>query len=441
MSAETSHLLVIGAGGREDVLARTLAKSPRLPGRTHLWAAPSNPGIARYAQCVPFMPDNIQGLLEYAAGFGDAGWLLTVVGPEAPLAAGIVDEFRSHGLPIIGPTAAAAQIETSKAFALRLMWEHDIPTGRFRAFTPTSIKEMSAAEDFALWIYNWDGRVVIKPDGLTAGKGVRVCNDAVEVYETIYDILVARKYGGDTAVVMEHLGDGQEFSVFALVDHNGHIAMLGAAQDHKRLLDGDQGPNTGGMGAYSPVPFVDDALMTEVRTRIMEPMVQAMAKNGTPFTGFLYAGLIMTPERPKVVEWNCRLGDPEAQVVLPLLKTDLVELLLAAEDGRLNEVQVEFHPSAATCVVLASEGYPEKPITGRPITGIEEAEAMEGVSVFHAGTKLVDGKLVTAGGRVLGVTALGPDVEESIRRAYAAVKCIKFEGEQHRSDIGQKALD
>lgn len=432
-------ILVIGGGGREDALVRTLAKSRQLPDKAHLWAAPGNPGMAKYANLVS-TADSTQALVEFAADYGNKGWLLTVVGPEALLAAGVADRFRDKCLPIIGPTAAGARIEADKAFALGLMHEFNIPTGRFLAFTPRTIEEIVDAENHAITLLHWEGRIVIKANGLASGKGVRVCTTQSQVMEAMYDILVEGKYGEKKVVVMEHLGDGQEFSVFALVDCNGHIAMLGAAQDHKRRDDDDQGPQTGGMGAYSPVPFVTPSVMNEVRTRIIEPMVRAMAANGTPYSGFLYAGLMMTPQGPKVVEWNCRLGDPETQVILPLLKTDLFELLLATEEGRLNEVKMEFHSGAAACVVLASEGYPEKPIVGRPITGIEQAEAMLCVSVFHAGTKLVDGRLLTAGGRVVGVTAVARDLWEAVDRANVAASLIKFEGKHCRSDIGWKAL-
>ncbi len=436
----------IGGGGREHALAQAMSKSE---GVEQLWA-PGNPGIASLPGCsVVDIP--VTDLERLAAFASDTRPDLTVVGPEGPLAAGIVDVFRERGLPIIGPTRAAARIETDKLFALMLMHRCGVPTGRYRAFWPTTPEDVADVERYALTVCDWDGRVVIKPNGLTGGKGVRVCTCAEHVRDAIRALTAA--YAGAPIVVMEHLGAGQEFSVFALVDSEGCVAILGAAQDHKRRFAGDKGPNTGGMGAYSPVPFVDRELIDEVRDRIIVPTVEAMAGMSVPYTGFLYAGLIMTPDGPQVIEWNCRLGDPEAQVVLPLVEDDLAELLLAAGGGKMREyfrgrsvssfnTRVERCSGAATCVVLTSEGYPEKPEIGFPISGISEAEAVSGVTVFHAGTRLLeDGTLVTNGGRVLGVTAVGGDVADARRRAYFAAEYIRFKGRCFRPDIGHHALD
>lgn len=423
------RILLIGSGGREHALAWALAQSRSRP---TLYIAPGNAGTAGLGQNVPIAATATEALLAFAQA-QDID--LTVVGPEQPLVEGLVDRFSEAGLHVIGPTAAAAQLEGSKDFAKAFMQRHSIPTARYRTFGAADLEGALA------YVRAEGAPIVLKADGLAAGKGVLICTHIAEAEAGLQAIMADRQFGaaGDQ-VVIEAFMEGQEASVFALTDGT-HYVTLAPAQDHKRIGEGDTGPNTGGMGAYAPAPIVTPEVLDVVKTTIIEPTLQGMAAEGHPYRGFLYCGLMLTAEGPKVVEFNCRMGDPETQVVLPLLKTDLVEVLNAMAGNGLGECSIEMHEGAAACVVLASEGYPGAYEKGKPITGIAEAEAQGPATVFHAGTRLGgDGTLETAGGRVLGVTARGADLHTALERAYRAVHTIAFDGKQFRRDIGQKGL-
>lgn len=420
------RVLVIGSGGREHALVWALARSPQL---SALYAAPGNPGMARHARCLPIRADDFDGLMALVR---QERIDLTVVGPEQPLAAGIVDAFQVRGFSIFGPTKAAAALEASKAFAKELMAKHGIPTARFRTFD-----DPVAARAFCREL---GAPLVVKADGLAAGKGALVCRSLEEADKAVALCLEEKAFGrsGERIVVEEFL-EGEEASFFALTDGE-RVLPLGAAQDHKTVFDDDRGPNTGGMGAYSPAPLLDKRAQDEVMTKIIIPTVWAMAAEGRPYRGVVYAGLMLTPEGPKVLEFNCRFGDPEAQALLPRLAEDLLPLLAAVANGQGLPASAVWRSEAAVCVVMASGGYPGDYRTGKPITGIEDAEALPDVTVFHAGTSVNDTTLVTAGGRVLGVTALGRNIPAAMERAYEAVGKICFEGMHYRKDIGRKAL-
>jgi phosphoribosylamine--glycine ligase len=420
-------ILVVGKGGREHTFVWKIAQSPRV---SQVYAAPGNPGMARHARCVDIGVDDIEGLATFAE---KEGIDLTIIGPEDPLADGIVDRFREKGLGVVGPTQSAAQIEADKDFALALLHKYNIPTGWFETFT-----DPQGARDC---VERRGAPIVLKASGLAAGKGVIVAQTKQEALEAIDEMMVKRTFGaaGDKLVVMEFL-DGEEASIFGFTDGE-HMVCLAPSQDHKAIYDGDKGPNTGGMGAYSPAPVVTQERFDEIFEKVMVPTVKALASEGRPYSGILYGGLIFTEDGPKVIEFNCRLGDPEAQAVLPLLKTDLVDIFTAINDGTLAELNVETEDRAATCVVLSSGGYPGNYETGVPITGIEDAEELGDVVVFHAGTAEKDGALVTDGGRVLGVTGIGDDIAAAIKKAYEAVDKIEFEGAYCRQDIGYRALE
>jgi phosphoribosylamine--glycine ligase len=385
--------------------------------------------MARHARCVAIKADDLDGLLAFAR---QERIDLTVVGPEQPLALGIVDAFQAQGYSIFGPTKAAADLEASKAFAKELMAKHGIPTARFRVFD-----DPVAARGFCREL---GSPLVVKADGLAQGKGALVCRSLPEADRAVSLCLEERAFGraGERVVVEEFL-EGEEASFFALTDGE-RVLPLGAAQDHKTVFDDDQGPNTGGMGAYSPPPVLDARVQDEVMKQIVIPTVNAMAAVGRPYRGVVYAGLMITRQGPKVLEFNCRFGDPETQVVLPRLDADLLPLLAAVARGEGLPASVAWRSDAAVCVVMASGGYPGEYETGKPIAGIEEAEAIPDATVFHAGTRMQDGTLVTAGGRVLGVTARGRDIPVAIERAYEAAGRICFEGMHYRKDIGRKAL-
>ncbi|MGQ9557772.1 MAG: phosphoribosylamine--glycine ligase [Desulfurispora sp.] len=417
-------ILVVGGGGREHALVWKIAQSPLVQ---QIYCAPGNPGIAGLARCVPVAAEDIDGLLALARREQID---LTVVGPEMPLTLGLADAFARAGLAVFGPSAAAAAIEGSKKLAKDLMQQYGIPTARYVTFT-----DYAAARRY---IVEQNRPCVVKADGLAAGKGVIVAHTVEQALEALDLIMRDRAFGraGDV-VVVEELLVGQEASVLAFTDGRTVIPML-PAQDHKQVFDGDQGPNTGGMGAYAPAPLVDRALLQQVQQTILEPMVRALAAEGRPYRGVLYAGLMLTPEGPKVLEFNARFGDPEAQPVLALLQSDLVEIMLAVVQGRLAGQTVEWHDGAAVCVVLASRGYPGSYAKGIPISGLDAVPPE--VLVFHAGTALQDGQLVTAGGRVLGVTARGKNIPAAIELAYRGVEQISFAGMHYRRDIGRKAL-
>ena len=419
-------VLVVGSGGREHTLSWKLAQSPRV---TELLAAPGNPGIARHARCLSIKDRDVEALREAALRERVD---LTVVGPELPLSLGLADRFRERGLAVFGPSQAAARLESSKAFAKDLMARHGIPTARFRAFTE--------AGPARAWCRELGAPLVVKADGLAAGKGVMICRTLPEADTAVAQCLDERAFGAAGAsVVIEEFMEGEEASFFAVTD-GAAILPLASAQDHKTVFDGDQGPNTGGMGAYSPAPVMDAGMTERVMAEIVRPTVAAMAKEGVPFAGFLYVGLMITRDGPRVVEFNCRFGDPECQVVIPRLAGDLLPLLDAVARGAGIPASVSWTPDASVCVVMSSGGYPGPYETGRPITGLTEAEALPGVRVFHAGTALRDGALVTAGGRVLGVQSLGGTVRAAVDAAYAAVARIRFEGAHFRRDIARRAL-
>lgn len=423
-------ILVIGSGGREHALVWKIAQSARV---TKLYCAPGNPGIEELAECLPMKATALEQVVEFAK---TEKIDLTVVGPEQPLADGIVDLFEANGLKIFGPNARAAELEWSKAFAKAFMHRHGIPTARFRTFDRTQL------EDARVYVEVCPKPAVLKADGLAAGKGVLICNDTQEAAAALE--AMQRHFGpaSDRIIVEEYL-EGEEASVFAICDGKEFVT-LAPAQDHKRIFDNDKGKNTGGMGAYAPAPVVTDDILEAVREQIIKPTLKGMAEEGRPYKGCLYVGLMITASGPKVVEYNCRFGDPEAQVVLPLYEDDLLELLDAACTGRIGEMRGRLRsmpgPRAAVCVVLASRGYPDEYTTGMEINGLEELEAMNNVLAFHAGTRMANGMLVTAGGRVLGITAVKPLLAEAIADAYDAVRCVSFAGMHYRRDIGRKAF-
>ncbi len=423
------RILIIGSGGREHTLAWKLAQSRHQP---TLFIAPGNAGTATLGANVPIKATDGEALL----AFTQSNQIdLTVVGPEQPLVEGVVDRFEAAGQRIVGPTAAAAQLEGSKDFAKAFMARHGIPTARYRTF------EAEALEEAVLYVMAEGAPIVLKADGLAAGKGVLVCMTLDEAVSGLNTIMADKQFGaaGDQ-VVIEDFMEGQEASIFALTDGT-HYVTLAPAQDHKRAHEGDTGPNTGGMGAYAPAPIVTPEVLADVKTRIIEPTLTGMAEEGHPYRGFLYCGLMLTVDGPKVVEFNCRMGDPETQVVLPLLNADLVDVFNALVDNQLEVEEVALHEGSAACVVLASMGYPGPYEKGKVITGIEEAEEEGPANVFHAGTRMDEhGILQTAGGRVLGVTARGDDLKTALERAYRAVHTIDFEGKQFRRDIGRKGL-
>ncbi|HEX5104147.1 MAG TPA: phosphoribosylamine--glycine ligase [Pirellulaceae bacterium] len=427
-------VLVVGNGGREHALAWKIAQSPRA---SRVFIAPGNAGTANEGENVEIAAGDIPGLLKFVQ---QNSIDLTVVGPEAPLVAGIVDIFQREKLRVFGPSKAAAQLEGSKVFCKNLLHGADVPTAEYRVF-----REGESATRYVMDRYASDEEscpLVVKANGLASGKGVFVCSTRRDAVEAIDRIARQREFGsaGKQILIEERL-DGQEASVLALTDGRT-ILTLPPAQDHKRAHDGDTGPNTGGMGAYCPAPLVDERLLRNIEEHILVPTVHAMKRSRQPFKGVLYAGLMMTPAQgPKVLEYNVRFGDPECQPLLLRLKSDLVDLIEATIDGKLDEIKPpEWDERPAVCVVMASEGYPGDYEKGRPIRGLEEAGAIPDVKVFHAGTKRVDGQVVTAGGRVLGVTALGNTIATAKLQAYTAVKCIRWQGAWCRKDIADKAM-
>jgi phosphoribosylamine--glycine ligase len=419
-------VLVVGGGGREHALAWKLRQSPRI---REVFCAPGNGGIGGVATCVPIPADDLPALLAFAR---ERSIGLTVVGPEAPLSAGIVDLFESHGLRVFGASRAAAELEGSKSFAKELMRRHGIPTAEARSFTdPAAARAYVRAAGAPL---------VVKADGLAAGKGVVICRSVGEADDAIASIMERRAFGAAGArVLIEEFLVGEEASFLAFTDGTNVVAMP-SSQDHKAVFDGDQGPNTGGMGAYSPAPVVTPALHEEVMRTVMAPTVRAMAEAGRPYRGVLYAGLMITASGIRVLEYNARFGDPEAQPILLRMKSDLLPVLEACIDGRLVTEPIAWHDDPAVCVVLASGGYPGSYPTGRPISGLEQAARVDGVVVFHAGTAARDGRIVTTGGRVLGVTARGATLREAVDRAYEAAGKISFDGMHYRRDIAHRAL-
>ena len=422
------RILLIGGGGREHALAWKLVQSPNVE---KLYAAPGNPGMAllQKCECINLNVDDLEGVADYAE---EKSIDLTVVGPEAPLVAGLADVFKRRGLPVFGPSKAAAQLEGSKAFSKELMAKYNIPTAFFKI-----CEDIEAAKAY---VEEKGAPIVVKADGLAAGKGVVVAMTKQEALDAIDDMMGDHKFGAAGArVVLEEYMEGEEASLLAFTDGKIVVPKI-AAQDHKRVFDGDEGPNTGGMGTYAPAPVMTDILRLKATELVLKPVVAAMAKEGTPYQGCLYAGLMIKGDSVKVVEFNCRFGDPETQVVLPLLDGDLAEIMLACATGTLDKVEVAWHDKAAVCVVMASGGYPETYEKGKEITGLAAAEEDKDVVVFHAGTKEADGKIVTSGGRVLGVTAVDASIKAARDRAYAAVEKIAFEKNFYRKDIAWRAL-
>jgi len=419
-------VLLVGGGGREHALAWKIGQSPRVE---KVYCAPGNAGTALVAENVDIAADKIGLLLEFALK-NDIG--LTVVGPEQPLVLGIVDRFQEKGLRIFGPSARAAEIEGSKEFSKNLMKKYGIPTAEYAS--------TASAGEAKSYIRNHEGPMVVKADGLAAGKGVFLCDSSAEAIEAVTSIMENKIFGeAGSHVVLEEFLQGQEISLLAFTDGKTVLPLEGA-QDHKAVYDGDQGPNTGGMGAYSPAAVFTPELRQQVMAEVMVPAVQAMAKEGRPYKGILYAGLMLTSDGPKVLEFNARFGDPETQPLLMRLQSDIVPLFEACIDETLDKQKVEWKPESAVCVVMAAQGYPGDYEKGKQIHGLDEAAKLPGVAVFHAGTKLSDGQVLTSGGRVLGVTALGSDTRSAIASAYQAVGRITWDGVHYRKDIGGKAM-
>jgi len=418
-------VLVIGSGGREHTLAWKIRKSRWV---NKVYCAPGNDGMEQVAKNVPIQADDIEGLLSFAR---ENEIDLTVVGPEAPLALGIVNRFQSMGLKVFGPTKEAARLETSKSYAKRIMKKYGVPTARFQYFDePGKAKK---------YIKDHGGPLVVKADGLAAGKGVFPCEDELEAIEAVDEINARFKQAGRRILVEEYL-EGEEASILAFCDGK-HIVPLETSQDHKRVFDLDRGPNTGGMGAYSPAPVVTEDISTSIYDEILLPTIKGMRKEKHPYKGILYAGLMITEKGPKVIEFNCRFGDPEAQAVIPRMATDIIKPLIACCDGTLDKVKFRWSRNRAVSVVMASDGYPGPYEKGHIITGLEKLEDMENVLVFYSGTRSDgEGNLHTNGGRVLCVTALDPDHQQATKMAYRAVRKIRFEGAHYRKDIGKKAL-
>lgn len=419
-------VLIVGGGGREHALAWKLGRSPRVE---RLWVAPGNGGIEPPAEVVDLAADDVAGILAFVERERVD---LTVVGPELPLTLGLVDLLAERGFRAFGPSRAAAQLEGSKAFAKELMREAGVRTADFAVFTD--------AESARRYVRTVGAPVVVKADGLAAGKGVAVCTTVSEAEAAIADMLDRRVFGAAGAqVVVEGFLAGEEASFLALTDGK-HVLPLATSQDHKRIGDGDTGPNTGGMGAYSPAPVVTPEVERAVVSEILQPVVDTLARRGITYRGILYAGLMIDGGRASVLEFNVRFGDPECQALLARLRSDLVDLCEATIDGRLAEVAIDWDPRPAACVVVAAPGYPGAVELGGAIDGLAEAGREADVTVFHAGTRRSEGRIVTSGGRVLGVTALGDTIASAVERAYAATAKIRFPGMQYRRDVGRRAI-
>jgi phosphoribosylamine--glycine ligase len=419
-------VLVVGGGGREHALVWKIAQSSKV---SKVYCAPGNAGISEQATIIPIHAKDLNGLLEFAL---KEKIDLTVVGPEDPLTRGIVDLFESKGLLIFGARKKAAEIEGSKAFAKEMMKKYHIPTAFYEIFDNRN--------EAVKYIRNQGAPIVVKADGLAAGKGVIVCKTVEEAIRSVDQIMVEKVFGnaGNRVVVEEYLV-GEEASYIAFTDGKTILPMA-SSQDHKPILDGDQGPNTGGMGAYSPAPVVTEEVHEKIMEKILRPIIYGMGEEGRPYQGVLYAGLMIHEGHPKVLEFNARFGDPETQPVLMRMKGDMVPILEACMQGTLSRHKIEWDNRASVCVVMASKGYPGSYEKGKVIEGLKEVSRMDGVSVFHAGTSLKEGQIVTSGGRVLGVTGLGEDIPRAIERTYQAVKKISWEGVYYRTDIGYKAL-
>ncbi|WHX31314.1 phosphoribosylamine--glycine ligase [Brevibacillus agri] len=417
-------VLVIGGGGREHAIAWKILQSPKVE---KVYCAPGNGGTAEIAQNVPIGVNDFAALAQFVK---DEGIDLTVVGPEDPLLGGIVDFFQERNLPIFGPNGKAAMIEGSKSFAKSLMKRYNIPTSAYESFIDY--------ESASAYVRQQGAPIVVKADGLAAGKGVVVAETVEEAEEALRQIMQESVFGAaGTRVVIEECMFGEELSLLSFVDGETVKPMI-TSQDHKRIFNDDRGPNTGGMGTYAPVPHMSAELVDTIVKTIVQPMASGMAKDGIPFKGILYTGLMITEQGPKVVEFNARFGDPETQVILPLLETDLLDIFVATVNGELDSLDVTWKEGSAVCVVMAAPGYPGDYPKGKRIDGL--AQTTEGVTVFHAGTKQTDEGIVTSGGRVLGVVGTGADLEQAREAAYASVQAISFEGAQYRTDIAAKAM-
>lgn len=419
-------VLIVGSGGREHAIAAAVAKSPKAD---KIYCAPGNAGIAELAECVPIAAMEFDKLVEFAK---KESIDLTIIGMDDPLVGGVVDAFETEGLRVFGPRKNAAILEGSKAFSKDLMKKYDIPTAAYENF--------DSAEAALAYLETADFPIVLKADGLALGKGVLICNTLEEAKAGVKSIMLDKQFGSaGNRLVIEEFMTGREVSVLSFVDGKT-IKTMTSAQDHKRALDGDKGLNTGGMGTFSPSPFYTKEVEEFCEKYVYQKTVDAMAAEGRPFTGIIFFGLMLTEKGPRVLEYNARFGDPEAQVVLPRMKNDIIEVMEACIDGKLDTIDLQFEDNAAVCVVLASEGYPVKYDKGLPIRGLENFKDKEGYYVFHAGTAMKDGQVVTNGGRVLGVTAKGKDLKEARANAYEATKWINFDNKYCRSDIG-KAID
>jgi phosphoribosylamine---glycine ligase len=419
-------VLILGSGGREHALAWAVKRSTQV---TEVVCAPGNGGIAQIARCVPVNLKSLDAMVQLAETEQPG---LTIVGPEVPLSLGIVDAMQSKGLCVFGPTRAAAMLETSKSFAKRFLQRHQIPTANY------AVCKTLAEVEKAIEIFH--APIVVKADGLHAGKGVVICESRRTAIEAAQGIFSGALLGEtDQQVILEEFLRGDEISFLCLSDGK-HVVPLVPAQDHKCIGEGDTGPNTGGMGVYSTDQMLDPAMTEWIMRHIAVPTVYGMASEDTPFTGVLYCGLMMTARGPQVLEFNARFGDPETQAILMRLESDLVEALMACTNGQLAETELRWNPGAAACVVASSSGYPGIYKTGLPITGLDKAAQIPGVQVFHSGTSQANGQILTAGGRVLGVTAVAPSLEEALARDYEALKLIHFDGMYYRRDIGHRAL-
>ncbi|RTZ58418.1 MAG: phosphoribosylamine--glycine ligase [Gammaproteobacteria bacterium] len=419
-------VLVVGKGGREHAIAWKVAQSPLVK---QVYIAPGNAGTSKVGKNIPISPTDVENLVKFAK---EEKIDLTIVGPEDPLAKGIADAFQREGLKIFGPTKDGAKLEASKVFAKNFMAKYGIPTARYGTFdNPQEAKE---------FIKRLGDKVVVKADGLAAGKGAFVCQSVEEALKVVDDLMVKGVLGeAGKRVVVEEFLEGEEASYMVMVDGTEYVP-LPTSQDHKRLLEGDRGPNTGGMGAYSPTPVIDKETEERIRKEVIERTLKGLAEEGIHYRGFLYAGLMLTKEGPKVLEFNVRLGDPEAQPILTRIESDLVQHIMEILEGNIKGVEIKVSPKWALGVVVASKGYPQKPETGKVIEGLEEVEKLDNVVVFHAGTKKEGDKIFTASGRVLTIVGLGDNLAQAKERAYKAVEKINFEGMQYRRDIGDKAF-
>lgn len=419
-------VLVIGGGGREHALCWKILQSPLVD---RIYCAPGNAGISKVAECIDIKPVDIESLVRFSKAEEID---ITIIGPEQPLAQGIVDKFNAEKLKVFGPSKEASLIESSKVFSKHLMRKYDIPTPFFATFNNFS--------DAVKWVREVKPPLVVKADGLAGGKGVVVCKTEDEIIDTLDSMMRGRIFGdAGGSVVIEELIEGEEVSFFVFTDGDT-VIPLEPSQDHKALLDGDKGPNTGGMGAYSPAPIVTEELHSKIMQRIMVPVIRALNKEGRRYKGVLYAGLMIKDSEPTVLEFNCRFGDPETQPLLMRMKSDIVPIINAVIDGDLNGCEIEWKPESSVCVVIASKGYPGDYKTGIELHGLDALEDLENVVLFHAGTTVVDGKVISNGGRILGVTTLGNSISESIDLAYKAIRMMDHDDIYFRTDIGKKAL-